>query len=252
MNYLDLLRAQFNNQVWVRERRPGVMQLVAPLYHEDGDMVDIFLEPTKKDQGKIRICDHGMTIMRLSYHFEIDTPNKERIFQQILSENRITEDDGNLFLDSTPDSLYPSILHFAQAVAKVSNMQLFKREVIQSLFMEMLTEFIEDSLNRFNPRPEVFPIPDRDDLEVDFAFGIMPKPIYLFGVKDSAKARLTTIACLEFQRAKVPFKSFVVHEDFERLGKKDRSRITSAADKQFISLDDFKANAEQVLEREAA
>jgi hypothetical protein len=44
----------------------------------------------------------------------------------------------------------------------------------------------------------------------------------------------------------------VVHEDFEALGKKDRSRITSAADKQFISLDDFKENAEQVLEREAA
>ena len=63
---------------------------------------------------------------------------------------------------------------------------------------------------------------------------------------------MTTISCLEFQRAKIPFKSFVVHEDFENLSRKDRSRITSAADKQFISLDDFKVNAEQVLEREAA
>ncbi len=47
-------------------------------------------------------------------------------------------------------------------------------------------------------------------------------------------------------------KSFVVHEDFSGLGKKDQRRITSAADKQFVSLEDFIENAEQVLEREAA
>jgi hypothetical protein len=252
MKYLDLLKEQFNNQVSFRERRLGVLQLVAPLYHEDGDMVDIFLEPTNGGEEHIRICDHGMTLMRLSYHFDIDTPNKERIFQRILSENRISEDNGNLFLDAKPESLYPSVLQFAQTVAKVSNMEFFKREVIATLFYEMLAEFIEDSLRKYNPRQMVFPIPERDDLEVDFEFGIKPRPIYLFGVKDSAKARLTTISCLEFQRAKLPFKSFVVHEDFESLTRKDRSRITSAADKQFISLDDFKANAEQVLEREAA
>ena len=252
MKYLDLLKEQFNNQVSFRERRLGVLQLVAPLYHEDGDMVDIFLEPTNGGEEHIRICDHGMTLMRLSYHFDIDTPNKERIFQRILSENRISEDNGNLFLDAKPESLYPSVLQFAQTVAKVSNMEFFKREVIATLFYEMLAVFIGDSLRKYNPRQMVFPIPERDDLEVDFEFGIKPRPIYLFGVKDSAKARLTTISCLEFQRAKLPFKSFVVHEDFESLTRKDRSRITSAADKQFISLDDFKANAEQVLEREAA
>ena len=53
-------------------------------------------------------------------------------------------------------------------------------------------------------------------------------------------------------KKKIPFKSFVVHEDFENLGRKDRSRITSAADKQFPSLDDFKDTAEQFFEREAA
>ena len=211
MKYLDLLKEQFNNQVSFRERRLGVLQLVAPLYHEDGDMVDIFLEPTNGGEERIIICDHGITLMRLSYHFDIDTPNKERIFQRILSENRISEDNGNLFLDAKPESLYPSVLQFAQTVAKVSNMEFFKREVIATLFYEMLAEFIEDSLRKYNPREMVFPIPERDDLEVDFEFSIRPRPIYLFGVRDSAKARLTTISCLEFQRAKLPFKSFVVH-----------------------------------------
>jgi hypothetical protein len=239
MSYLDLLKEQFNHHVAFQERRPGVLQLIAPLYHEDGDMMEIFLEQKNGTQERVRVCDHGMTLMRLSYAFDLDTPNKERIFQKILAENQVSEENGNLFVETAPESLYPAVLQFAQTVAKVSNMQLYKREVIHSLFYEMLTEFIERSLTRYRPRPSVLPIPSRDDLEVDFVFEITPRPVYLFGVRDTAKARLAAISCLEFQRAKLPFKSFVVHEDFEALGRKDRNRITSAADKQFISLDDF-------------
>lgn len=252
MNYLDLLRDQFNNRVSLREKRPGVWQLVAPVYHEDGDMMDLFLEPAPNGTGLVRICDYGMTLMRLSYSFELDTPNKERIFCKILSENRVNESNGNLYMDTKPESLYPAILQFTQTVAKVSNMRLYKREVIQSLFYEVLEEIIEEHLRIYNPRPGVFPLPERDDLEVDYQFDIKPYPVYLFGVKDSAKARLATICCLEFQRAKLKFKGFVVHEDFDGLGRKDRNRITSATDKQFTSLEDFRMNARQVFEREAA
>jgi hypothetical protein len=252
MNYADLLKKQFNGQVSVRERRAGIAQLVAPLYHEDGDMVDIFLEAVAGKESGVRISDHGMTLMRLSYSFEIDTPNKERIFQRILVENGVNEDQGNLFVDTDYSGLYPAILQFAQTVAKVGNMQLYKREVIQSMFFELLTEFIEKNLGKYNPRQTVFPVPSRDDLEVDFEFAVKPRPIYLFGVKDNAQARLAAISCLEFQRNRLPFKSFIVHEEFENLSSKDRKRITSAADKQFVSLDDFRENAAQVLEREGA
>jgi hypothetical protein len=43
MNVIELLREQFNSHVDVREKRPGVLQLIAPLFHEDGDMMDVFL-----------------------------------------------------------------------------------------------------------------------------------------------------------------------------------------------------------------
>jgi hypothetical protein len=252
MPYLDLLKEQFNHQIAFREKRPGILQLIAPLYHEDGDMIEIYLENLNSEDTPIRICDHGMTVMRLSYNFDIDSPNKERIFNRILSENRINEDSGNLFIETKPESLYPSLLQFAQTIAKVTNMQLYKREVIQSLFYEQLCEFIETYLRKYNPRQNVCPIPDRDDLEVDYKFEILPRPVFLFGVKDVPQTRLATISCLEFQRAKLLFKSFVVHEDFSAIGKKDQRRITSAADKQFVSLEDFRENAEQVFEREAA
>lgn len=246
MEYLDMLRAEFNDRVELRERRPGVYQLIAPLFHEDGDMVDIFLQARN---GLVRICDLGMTLMRLSYSFDVDTPNKERIFHRIISENHASEENGTIFIDVRPESLYPALMQFSQIVAKVANMRLYKREVIQSLFYELLTEFVEEGLKAYNPRPSLLPIPRRDDLEVDFALDAKPHPVYLFGVKDTAKARLVTISCLEFQKNHIPFTSFVVHENFETLPRKDQSRITSAVDKQFVTLDDLRKNAVPTLER---
>jgi hypothetical protein len=132
-------------------------------------------------------------------------------------------------------------------------MQFFKREVIQSLFYEQLAEFVEERLAQFSPKPHALPIPDHDEYEVDYQVDVGLRPIYLFGVKDTDKARLVTISCLEFQRRRLPFKGVMVHQDFESgLTKKDRLRITSAADKQFTSLDDFRENGPQFFERERA
>ena len=223
MTELDGLRERFNGHIAFREKRPGILQVFAPLFHEDGDMVDMVLDLPSNGVPKLRISDHGLTVMRLSYSYELDTPNKLRIFHRILSESGVQEQNGSLFIETTWESLYPAILQFAQTVARVSNMQMFRREVIQSMFFELLQEFVEQRLGRYHPRPNVFPMPERDDLEVPFAFEIEPRPVYLFGVKDNSQARLVTISCLEFQRRRVPFKSIVVHEDFENLGRKDRT-----------------------------
>ena len=147
--------------------------------------------------------------------------------------------------------MYPALLQFAQTVAKVSNMQAFKREVVHSLFYEMLGDFVKSTLLRYHPSERYLPIPDRDDLEVDWRFDVKPRGIFLYGVKDNAKARLAALTCREFQIRNVPFRSIIVHEDFENgLSKKDQTRITNAADKQFTSLDDFTAHAEPYFTRE--
>jgi hypothetical protein len=251
MNVLDKLKSEFNRHIEFREKRPDVVQILAPLFHEDGDMIDIFLDLPKTAGTPLRISDHGLTLMRLSYSYDVDTPTKRKIFDRILSENGISEDRGRLSVDTTPEHAYPALLQFAQTIAKVSSMQAFKREVVQSLFYEMLGEFITDTLVRYRPHPDYLPIPDRDDLEVDWQFEVQPRPIFLYGVKDNAKARLAALSCLEFQKHHISSRSVVVHEDFENgLSRKDQTRITSAADKQFISLDDFRANAEQYFSRE--
>jgi Domain of unknown function DUF1828 len=252
MNYTALLSEGFNKHVSVREKRPGLMKLIVPLFHEDGDMVDIFLEDLPN--GQIRVSDRGLALMRLSYSFDIDTENKDRIFRRILNENHVEEEQGNLFLDVTPDHLYPAVLHFGQTVAKVSNMGLYRREVISNLFQEMLYDKISHFLSDFPFKENLAPYPERDDLIVDFALQTPKTPIYLFGVKekDTAKLRLAALSCLEFQKLQLPFRSVVVHQDFDSFSQKDRKIITNAVDKQFTSLDVFEATGKDALYRLAA
>jgi hypothetical protein len=101
MMLLDALIREFNGHVAFRELRPGVLQVLA--------------------------SDHGLTLMRLNYTYDLDTGNKQRIFNRILSENRIQEQDGRLYIEAEPERLYPALLQFAQTVAKVSSMQSSRR-----------------------------------------------------------------------------------------------------------------------------
>ncbi len=248
---LERLREQFHHRIEIIEKRSGIYQLIVPFYHEDGDMIELYIDSEKSGNGTIRLTDFGMSTMRLSYSYDIDTENKEKIFHKMLSENGLQEESGTIVLNAPNELLYPSILQFVQGIAKICSMRYFKREVIESLFYEMLDEFVVEKLVKYKPQKSVLPIEKRDDLEVDYQFQPNGKPLYLFAVKDSAKARIATISCLEFQRADLNFESIVVHEDFEKLPRKDRVRLTNASDKQFTSLDDFKQNAVQYLERVA-
>lgn len=252
MKYLQILKEQFGKQIDIREVRPGVRQLLMPYYYEDGDIIEIFIEENKlnNDNEEIRICDYGMALMHLSYYYELDTENKKRIFRQIIFENGVNVEDGNIFIDSNINSIYPVIMQSVNTITKISNMKVFKREVIKSLFYEMLADYINENLISYHPQPKYYPIPERTELVVDYAFNNKHKPIYLFGVKDNTKARLTTISCLEFIRSSMQFKSVAVHEDFENISSNDRKRLTSAVDKQFVSLDDFTEHSIRYFSRE--
>ena len=193
----EKLKNQFNGRFIKNEKRPGIYQLFLPLYHEDGDMIEMYLQ---EENDMWKISDYAMALMRLSYSYEVDTENKEKIFQKIISENGLSEDNGNIFITANDEQLYPSILQFATGISKVSSMRYFKREVIDSLFFEQLKEYIYSELTNYKPEEKVFPLKERDDLEADYAFHPNGYPVYLFGVKDVPKARLAAICCLEFQK----------------------------------------------------
>lgn len=256
---LDLLnktRKSFN----IYERRPGTHQLMVPILHEDGDMVDIYLQNSPKGENYIRICDFGMALMRLSYSYEINTDSKKKVFKSILYNNGIKEDNGNLYLDSPFDKLYESVLQFAGCVQKICSMDYWSRETIQSTFYEDLNSFILKELEEFNPQPNITPLSDKQLVaetetsvfKVDWSLNWKKRKFYLFGVTGGSKAKEATIALLEFKKASLPFFSLVVHEDIQNLGNKDLIYLTRNADKQYTDLNDFNKAGALDMKRYAA
>jgi hypothetical protein len=250
-DYLQQIRSQFNSRVDLTTKRKGLYQLVAPFYHEDGDMYDIYIEDSEQP-GLVRVTDRGLTLMRLSYTFNIDTPNKERIYRQILTEHLVQDDNGELFTVVSINEIYPAILRFSRAITAITNMGLYRRDIVRNLFYDMFAEFVTADLSQFHPQPDFHPLLDREELEVDFMIPADNRPIYLFGAKDGAKARLITIACLEFIRTDIRFRSVVIHDNFESLSAKDRRIITNVVDKQFTDLEDFEKSGAEFLRREVA
>ncbi len=233
-------------------RRPDKYQLIIPILHEDGDMVDIYLQDSPKGEGHIRICDYGLGLMRLSYTYELGTDSRRKIFDSILVNNGVENDGGNLYLDTPIDLLYESILQFAGCAQKVCNMRYWSRELFRTAFYDDLRDYTIRELRQFNPAPDRSPLPSYDIISVDWSLTHNNRNLYLFGVHSNDKAKNAAIYLLELQKAKLPFISFVVHEDMEELGSKEKLYLTKNADKQYPTLDDFREKASLDIPRLAA
>ncbi len=227
----------------VYERETGDCQLVVPILHEDNDMVDIFLQDSPLGEGHVRVCDFGMALMRLSYTFDINTPTRENIFESILTNNRVRNDEGNLYLDTPVAQLNESILQFAGCVQKVCNMRYWGREAVRSAFYEDLNTFVSTDLTQFRPVANLAPIEDYPVVSVDWNLTHNHRNLYLYGVGGNDKAKSVAISLLEFKKAPLSFISLVVHEDMEELGAREKSYLTRNADKQYPDLGAFKVDA---------
>lgn len=249
---LRRMRSGCNEGFDLYQRRPGKYQLIVPILHEDGDMVDIYLQDSPNGKGSIRICDFGMALMRLSYTYEINTPSRSRIFDSILKNNGIQNSNGSLFLDTTHEMLHECVLQFAGCVQKVCNMSYWSREIIRSTFYEDLREYNEINLKDFNPMPDICPLADDKLISVDWTISHQLRKFYLFGVSNNDKAKSVTISLLEFQRAELKFISLIVHENMEELGKKATHFLTKNADIQYPTLSTFQEKALADIRRLAA
>ncbi len=233
----------------VYARETGDCQLIVPILHEDGDMVDIYLDDSPLGEGYVRVCDFGMALMRLSYTFDISTRTREDIFESILTNNKVRNDAGNLYLDVLVDQLYEGILQFSGCIQKVCNMRYWSRETVRSAFYEDLKGYVTTDLTQFSPVANRVPLPDYPVISVDWSLTHNNRDLFLFGVGGNDKAKTIAICLLEFKKAQLPFISLVVHEDMEELGKREKDHLTRNADKQYPDLKAFKDDAVSDIHR---
>ena len=233
---LEELKRGFQN-IDFREKRVGLYKVLVPFFHEDGDMYDIFVEETS-DKSQLRVSDHGLTLMRLSYSFDVNTEKKKDILESIILQNHTQMDDGMIYLDVAPHQFQPAI----------SKLAIIKREVQRSMFPEMLCAFVRERLKIFDIAENFAPTDD-DQLIVDFKIAA-PRPIFLYGVSENLKASKTLISCLRFKEQGIPFRSMVVHENMDQLSPFYRAQLTNVVQKQFFSLDGFYAQGLQYIKDE--
>lgn len=230
------------------ERRPGKHQLILPIHHEDGDMVEIYLQDSPKGDGYVRICDYGLTLMRLSYTYEISIPTRQQIFDSILINNDVGNEEGNLYIDAPIHKLAESILQFAGCAQKVCNMRYWSREITRSAFYDDLEAYVTSHLRIFSPNANQFPLPDYP-VGVDWSLKLDSWNFFVFGVRGNDKAKVVALALLEFQKAELLFTSLIVHEEMEALGKKEYIFLTRNADKQYPGLKDFQKSSPKDIPR---
>lgn len=242
------LATAFHDNFRLDEIRPNTYQVFLPAYYPDGDMIDIFIKPQSDD--KVDICDFGLTLMRLSYTYDLNTRSKQTIFNKILRENGADIGNGNIFIRSSINDMYATIMQFVQLIAKISDMKQYQKLSQKSEFYNNFKDFILNSFKEFSPKENIIPLPDREEISVDYVLQQANcKPIYLYPVSGNSKADLVVMSFINLQKANVPFTGVVVHEDFESLTKRTQKFITDAADKQFTDLGNFKSKGSQYLNR---
>jgi len=235
-----------------REKRLGLYKILVPFFYEDGDMYDLFVEECPSNTSLLRISDHGLTLMKLSYNFEIDTPKKKEILESTISQNRCMLDNSMIYLDIYPQQFVTGVYQFAQVISKINTMDILSYDIVQSLFYEHLNSYMEESFKQYNYTKDFCPTKD-NQLVVDYHIPTQSsgtKSLFVFGVNENNKASKVVISCLSFQKQKIPFRSLIVHEDFDGLSSFYRNQITNMADKQFTSLDDFRTEGADYIARE--
>ena len=253
MTIQEILTNTPANAFQLQEKRPGTFQLIAPIFHDDGDMVSIYLEKASDDA--IRICDHGMSLMRLSYLFDIDSDKKQKVLNDIISNRGASLESGSIELIVPNDNLFCGIMSYSQLVSEVCNMEILSREMVSSLFYDHLSESVELIREKSNHTYiKDYQVPGHPDMNVDFAFLGTGKvrPIYLFGVKDTNKAQQTAINCLNLTLDKIPHRSVSVFENIDSVTTFSRNALINASGKVYSDLASFQKNGAVYIETELA
>ena len=248
MNIQDISKAislNAANEYGVYEREPNIHQLITPLRHEDGDIIEMFIEPA---QDAVRICDYGLTLMRLSYTFDLDTSRKKDVFKSILINNNVYDEEGNLCMDSPIQNIYANIHAYAGCIQKIISMRFWGKDRLipaPKVFQPQLKNHINNKLQQFAPIPNVCPIPESRLYAADWQLTHNNHNFFLFGVTNNNKAHHATIALQAFNKARIsPFTSIIILDDINAIGKTERGYLEDNANIQYPQLADFQNNAE--------
>ncbi|MDB5818131.1 MAG: hypothetical protein JWQ11_1771 [Rhizobacter sp.] len=250
----EALCAAFCREVSVSDRGDK-LAISLPMTGRDGDHMTIYAAPTA---GGWRLSDMGATMMRLSYEHDLQkllTGARERLLQSILREQGLEEDDGELFVEVPADGIARGLFVLGQGLSRVEDLGMWTKPRVESTFIEELRGIILQSVPSQDvvSNYAVHGIRSSQDYPVDFFIRTPHRPLYLFGVNNRDKARLTTIV-LQHLLAHHPdsFESMVVCSDLSEVPRQDFARLLNAANDVVPGISDPQVIAQKIAHRRAA
>jgi hypothetical protein len=142
---------------WVRDRISvadidGVCEITTPFLDRHNDRLQIYVEKT--DKG-LRLTDDGYVIGDLEASgCSIDTPNRRALLQTVINGFGVHEKDGELFAEASAAS-FPQKKHaLLQSMLAVNDMFMTARQRVATLFLEDVSEFLDEHEVRYAPSVE--------------------------------------------------------------------------------------------------
>ncbi len=219
--------------VGVHQREDGLLMLDTPFAFPDGDHYPIYVRETTS--GRLELSDLGHTLMHMSYDHDVDTlyrGNRATHRERIVSQCGVREESGRFSVETAPDQIAEALFRLVQAITKIYGLTEFGQVRRTSEFNEELRQILSRKFSEkaFTPDYIVSGIPDRENYPVDYCFnGATRSPLFLYGVPNQDKARLTTINLLHFKVNELQFNSVIVFENRKSIPTKDMARLETVS-----------------------
>ena len=229
-----LLCQHLCEEVRVHQHPDGGLMVDTHFRFPDGDSFPMHLSET--GAGRLQLSDSGDTLMRISYEHEVNAffKGKRRgLLEHIVSESGVDWDGGTLTVRTSPEQLPEAIFRFGQAITRVFDLTLpsrVSRPAKASTFYADLDEMLFRCMDPDNVRPDFKPeVPNAESYRVDYRLdGENEVPLFLYGVPNQDKARLTAVMLSHFLRHALRFESLAVYSDQSKIPRADRARLADA------------------------
>ena len=249
-----LLCERLCEDVVVDARPDGELMLRTHFAFPDGDGYPFHL--SEAPSGGLRLSDHGHTLMRVSYEHDIDSflgGTRGMLLERIVGESGIRQDGGVFSIDTAPERLPEAIVGLGQALTRIYDLTLLSRSNVGSTFYDDLADYLTGFVDEAKIRRDYQPnVRNAEAYSVDFQIeGKDGIPLFVYGVPNRDKARLTTIMLGYFHRNSLDFESVIVFENQTEIPRIDLARLSDVAGDMISSLESTEDLNRKLLRRVA-
>lgn len=251
-----LLYQQLCEELRVHQCAEGELMVDTQFRFPDGDTFPIHLSECGDGDCRLRFSDEGDTFMRISYEHDVDSFFKGTrgvLLEHILSEGGVEWEEGALTVRTSQEGLAEALFRFGQALTRVYDLTLStctSRPAAASTFYGNLFDLLCLCAGSENVQRNYSPdVPHAESYLVDYRVdSLNAEPLFVFGVDNVDKVRLTTVKLAHLRRHKVIFAPLAIFKNRSEIPAEDVSRLVDIGGASMPTVDSD-GDVKQMIER---